>query len=165
LCLQLPNNVPCIKINRGQPNANALLLAELNGGKFIVNYAGHGTISTWASNSFFSNTIAAQLTNADRLSIFTMLTCLNGYFISSTDSLAEVLLKNPNGGAVTAWSSSGLTTPDIQEVMATRFYNQIAVGNITRIGDLIKDAKTTINFGRDVRLSWGLLGDPAMKTK
>ena len=75
------------------------------------------------------------------------------------------MLKNPNGGTVSTWASSGLTTPDAQEVMATRFYNQIAAGNITRIGDLIKDAKTAINFGRDVRLSWVLLGDPTMKVK
>ncbi len=94
-----------------------------------------------------------------------MLTCLNGYFVTSTDSLSEVLLKNPNGGAAADWASSGLTTPDVQEVMATRFYNQIGDGNSGRIGDLIKDAKTTINFGRDVRLSWVLLGDPAMKVK
>jgi len=165
LCAQLPSNVPCIKINRAQPNANTLLVNEMNNGRFLVNYAGHGTISTWATNGFFGNPHAGQLTNANNLSIFTMLTCLNGYFVSPTESIAETLLKNPNGGAVTAWASTGLTTPDVQEIMATRFYNQIAVGNITRIGDLINDAKTTINFGRDVRLSWVLLGDPSMKVK
>ena len=67
--------------------------------------------------------------------------------------------------AVSAWSSSGLTTPDIQEVMATRFYKQIGAGNITRLGDLINDAKTVISGGRDVKLSWVLLGDPMLKMK
>jgi len=165
LCDQLPSTVPCIKINRSLPNANALLVSEINNGRFLVNYSGHGTVTTWASNSFFSNTHGGLLTNTNNLSIFTMLTCLNGYFVSPTESLSDVLIKNPNGGAVTVWASTGLTTPDIQEVMATRFYNQIGAGNFTRIGDLIKDAKSTINFGRDVRLSWALFGDPTMKVR
>ncbi len=164
LCQQLPNSVSCYKINRALPNANALLVGEMNNGRFLVNYAGHGNVTVWASSGFFSSTHAGQLTNTNT-SIYTMLTCLNGYFINPTDSLSEVLLKNQNGGAVSTWSSTGLTTADIQDVMATRFYGQIGAGNFTRIGDLIKDAKTTINFGRDVRLSWALLGDPTMKVK
>lgn len=165
LCAQLPSSFGCIKINRGQPNSGTDLLAAMNQGRFLVNYSGHGNTAVWASSGFFGTSQAGQLNNANNLSIFTMLTCLNGYFIQPTDSLSEVLLKNPNGGAVAAWASSGLTTPDIQEIMATRFYNQIGAGSITRIGDLIKDAKTTINFGRDVRLSWVLLGDPTMKVR
>ncbi len=163
---QLPNAIPRIMINRAAPDAQTQLLAEINNGRFLVNYSGHGNIGIWATNGFFNNSNAAQLTNSNnKLSIFTMLTCLNGYFIQPTDSLSEVLLKNPNGGAAATWSSTGLTTPDIQEIMATRFYNQIGAGNITRLGDLINDAKTTINFGRDVRLSWVLLGDPTLKVK
>jgi len=162
---QLPSNIPRIMINRATPNAQAQLVSEMNNGRFLVNYAGHGNVGVWATTGFFSNTNASQLTNANGLSIFTMLTCLNGYFIQPNDALAEVLLKNPNGGSVATWSSTGLTTPDIQEVMGTRFYNQIAAGNITRLGDLINDAKTAIEFGRDVRLSWVLLGDPTLKVK
>lgn len=165
LCAQLPATINCIKINRGQPNAAAELVTSLNQGKFLVNYAGHGNAQVWAASGFFSGSQAGQMTNGNNLSIFTMLSCLNGYFVQPNDSLSETLMKNPNGGAVVAWASSGLTTPDIQEIMATRFFNQINVGNLTRIGDLIKDAKTTINSGRDVRLSWILLGDPAMKVK
>lgn len=163
---QLPSSIPRIMINRALPDAQTQLVTQMNNGRFLVNYSGHGNVGVWAANSFFNNTNAAGLTNSDsNLSIFTMLTCLNGYFIQPTDSMSEILLKNPNGGAAATWSSTGLTTPDIQEVMATRFYNQIAAGNITRLGDLINDAKTTINFGRDVRLSWVLLGDPALKVK
>nr|MCU0240180.1 C25 family cysteine peptidase [Pyrinomonadaceae bacterium] len=98
----------------------------------------------------------------------TLLTCLNGYYVDPTanDVFAEVALKNPNGGASAVWASSGLTTADIQEVMAKRFYYLIGNDpNFVRIGDLIKDSKTTIPFGRDVRLTWSFLGDPSMKVK
>jgi hypothetical protein len=162
---QLPAGIPRTMINRGQANASSLLMTELNAGRFLVNYSGHGATAAWATNAFFSGAQASELTNTDKLSIFTMLTCLNGYFVSQSDSLSEFLLKNPNGGAVATWASTGLTTSGVQELMATRFYNQIAAGNITRMGDLIKDAKQTINSGRDVRLSWVLIGDPMMKVK
>ncbi len=146
---------------------------------FFVNYSGHGTSSAWVNDGFLgkvdftgnqiSNPPKRSLIANTNLSIFTMLTCLNGYFISADptsagDSLAEAMLKESNG-AVAAWSSSGLTTPDIQEVMATRFYNQLGAGNFNRLGDLIKDSKTGLKGGRDVRLSWILLGDPALKIK
>lgn len=95
-----------------------------------------------------------------------MLTCLNGYFIHPVNNgLSESLLKKSNGGAVAAWSSTGLTTPDIQEVMARRFFKQLGIGAMNRIGDLITDSKTVVTGGRDVRLSWVLLGDPTLKVR
>jgi hypothetical protein len=163
---QLPTSMPKTFINRGQPDARNLLLTNLNTGKYMVNYAGHGTFGTWASTSFFSSPDALVMTNTPNYSLFIMLTCLNGYFLNTTnDGFAESLLKAQNGGAVTTWASTGKTTPDIQEIMATRFYNQIGAGNITRIGDLIRDSKETLVGGRDVRLSWTLLGDPALKVR
>ncbi|MDQ6786786.1 MAG: C25 family cysteine peptidase [Acidobacteriota bacterium] len=165
---QLPPTVNSFMINRAAPNARTQLLTEINNGRFLVNYSGHGTTAAWVDSSFLSSSDVAQMTNT-KLSIFTMLTCLNGYFISPNptaagDSFAEVLLKGQNG-AVASWASSGLTTPDIQEIMATHFYGQIGAGNFSRLGDLVKDAKTSINGGRDVRLSWVLLGDPTLKIK
>ena len=119
-----------------------------------------------ASASNFQIGHVPLLTNINNLSIYTMLTCLNGYFASTTNiSLGEKLLFATNGGSAASWASTGTTTPDVQELMATRFYTQIGAGNITRLGDLILDAKTVVPGGRDVRLSWVLLGDPMLKVK
>lgn len=161
-----PAGVTPTMVFRNQPNAAADLLAGINTGKYIVNYAGHGSTGAWASTNFFWNGNVTSLTNANNESLFTMLTCLNGYFISfNGTSLAEALLDANNGGAVAAWASTGKTTADVQEVMARRFYNQVGQGNIPRIGDLIADAKTTLLGGTDVRLSWALLGDPMLKVR
>ena len=168
----LPTTMNKILINRAAADAPTALNNALNAGPYLAFYSGHGNAGVWASSSFFQSSTAAQLTNANNLSVYTMLTCLNGYFISpgddsnvSGDSLSEILLKSTNGGAVAVWSSTGLTTPDVQEVMGNRFFGDITAGNITRLGDLIKDSKTTIPGGRDVRLSWCLLGDPTLKMK
>ncbi len=163
---QLPSTIPSVFVNRADQNAKASLIDKMNEGRFIVNYSGHGNQSDWASSGFFYKPDVPQLTNKDNLSIFTMLTCLNGYFFDpASDSLGEVLLNYNNGGAVSTWASTGLTTPDIQEIMAARFYDQLGNGNMNRLGDLIKDAKTAISGGRDVRLSWVLLGDPTLKVR
>lgn len=163
---ELPTNVNKSFLNRGDNDAHNQLITTLNTGKYLVNYSGHGSVSAWSSaSSFFNGNHANQLTNND-LSIFTMLTCLNGYYIEpSSNSLSENGLFAPNGGAVSTWASSGLTTPDVQEIMAKRFYKQIGEGNLTRLGNLINDAKSIIPGGRDVRLSWALLGDPMLKVR
>jgi hypothetical protein len=161
---KLPQTMPVTMVHRGQPNAQAAVVGAINSGKYIVNYAGHGTAGAWAATSFFANSTVSQLNNVNNESVFTMLTCLNGYFIlPTTNSLSENLVHYANGGAVAAWASTGLTTPDVQELMATRFYEKLGLGSIQRIGDLVRDAKTVIPGGMDVRLSWVLLSDPTMK--
>ena len=164
---QLPASIPTIDINRDDANARTDLLNTMNEGKYLVNYSGHGSAGFWATNSLFNVGDATALSNQNDLSVYTMLTCLNGYFLRPVaDSLSERLLNSTGGGAVAVWSSSGSTTPDIQQVMATRFFNQL--GNNTqmnRMGDFIQDAKANLVGGRDVRRSWGLLGDPTLKVK
>jgi len=178
---QLPQTMPVSVVRRGllppnemtpDPNGQANLLAAINDGKYLVNYSGHGTTGAWVNTGFFSvnnfNGAAGftQVSNLNRQSIFVMLTCLNGYFMNPyNDSLAELMLRHTNGGSVAAWASTGKTTPDIQLAMAERFYQQVSLGNIVRLGDLIKDAKTQVAGGADVRLSWALLGDPMLKVR
>ena len=175
--------------------ANQLeLVNSMSTGKYLVNYSGHGSAGIWSTPSFFgvANMQVQQPTtsptvplikNTNNFSIYMMLTCLNGYFIrNDADSLGETLLKaqwheeilpptTPSTyqvrevGAAATWTSTGKTTPDVQEVMATRFLNQVTVGNMTRFGDLVTDSKATIIGGRDVRLSWVLLGDPTLKLR
>jgi hypothetical protein len=172
--------------------ANQLdLINSMTTGKYLVNYSGHGSTVGWTSSSRFFSTSNLQtappasppinpiVKNVNNFSIYMMLTCLNAYFIQHDgDSLSEKLMKAKwyeetapqtfnvhEVGAAAIWSSTGKTTPDVQEVMATRFLQQVTAGNMTRFGDLIKDAKTSIIGGRDVRLSWILLGDPTMKLR
>ncbi len=171
LCLrtqkELPSSIPTTEVNRQEADSKNKLLAAMNKGQYIVNYSGHGTTGVWASTSFFGLDDAPNLSNQDKLSIYVMLTCLNGYFIRTKfDSLSEVLLKNPNGGAVVTWSSSGETTPDIQEIMARRFFGKLGSSSeFNRMGDFVSDAKSSLTGGRDVKLSWVLLGDPTLKVK
>lgn len=163
---ELPTTMAVNTVGRGDPGDQAFLINQMNLGKYIVNWEGHGSTGVWGASNFFALNNVPQLTNASNQSLFVMLTCLNGYFVRlDIDSLSERLLKSPNGGAVATWSSTADTTPDIQLVMGQRFYNQLAAGNITRMGDLIRDAKAAIPYGTDVLYSWALLGDPMLKVR
>lgn len=172
---QLPGGTPLSFVGRPDLNAPATLLAEINSGKYVANYSGHGTVGAWAVVSFFGNPTVSQLRN-ENLTIFTMLTCLNGYFINPTSpvSLAENLMASQwtdgsnvtrQTGAIAVWASTGLTTPDVQEIMATRFYDKIGDGTVPRLGDLAKDAKSVVIGGNDVLYSWVLFGDPMLKVR
>lgn len=164
---ELPKSMPAAMVDKLAPDSTATLISEINNGRYIVNYAGHGTTGAWSSSpTFFGVDYVPQLTNASRQSIFTLLTCLNGYFVRpDAPSLAEALLNLDTGGAVASWASTAKTTPDVQAVMAVRFYSQLNAGNITRLGDLVKDAKNFVPGGHDVKLSWALLGDPMLKVR
>ena len=93
------------------------------------------------------------------------LTCLNGYFMGNVNTFAEAMTNASGGGGVAVWASTGLTTPDVQEILANRFYSSLSEGSIQRMGDLIADAKAHVPAGADVRLSWALLGDPMLKVR
>lgn len=136
-----------------------------NSGQYLVNWTGHGAAGLWSGSGWFGNSSVSNMTNGANPTIFTSLSCLNAYFVQSADSLAEVLTKAPNGGGVAVWASTGLTTSDVQEVMANRFFLKLGEGSIPRLGDLILDAKGQVVGGNDVRLSWALLGDPMLKVR
>ncbi len=165
---ELPTSAPRDFLMAGMPTSNSSLISKLNQGNAFVNYSGHGSVGLWSSSNYFSSASVPMLSNGNHPSIFSMLTCLNGYFVRpNADSLSEALLFRQGGGAVAAWASTSLTTPDIQLIMAQRFMRRMAEpapGNIERLGLLIKDSKIAIEHGVDVRLSWVLIGDPALKT-
>ncbi len=161
---KLPQSMPATYVDRLAAGSAASLLQELNAGKYIVNYSGHGATGVWHNAGFFGLTQAQQIVNTP--TIFTMLTCYNGYFVRPDfDTLSERLLNSPIGGSVISWASTTETTPDVQLVMAERFYGQLALGNLNRIGDLVRDAKQVVPASSDVRYSWALLGDPMLKVR
>lgn len=182
LANQLPGSVPKTYVGRAKlppylpgegpftidPNGHANLVWAVNAGPYIVNYAGHGAQGTWGHQDFLGNVNAMDFNNMPNQALFTMLTCLNGRFIgvsSAETAIAETLVKTSTMGGPASWASTGLTTADVQLLMGKRFYNQIGIGNIKRMGDLIRDAKQVIPAGADVRFSWVLLGDPMLKVR
>jgi hypothetical protein len=140
-----------------QPTSTAAaLIAKLNQGPFLVNYMGHGSVEQW--EDLFSDMDATALTN-QRLSIYLSMNCLNGFFQDvHTESLAESLLKAPNGGAVAVWASSTLGSFEPQAVLNQELLKRLT---LTSLGEAAMAAKAAIG-DLDARRTWILFGDPTL---
>jgi hypothetical protein len=143
--------------------ARSQLLAGINNGQLLVNYLGHGSVEVWGNGSLLSGSDAAAFTNGNRLPVFLIMDCLNGYFHDVyTTSMAESLLLAPNGGAVAVWSSSGLNDATPQGQLDKQLVQRLFSGQNVALGHAIRAAKAQVNV-LDVQRSYILFGDPAMK--
>jgi hypothetical protein len=165
----LPPGIDVETISRTQIGNDDLMrsqiLTALNQGPMIVNYYGHGSVGVWTGEALLDGDTAAGLTNANRPSLYVLMTCLNGYSHDAyVDSLGESALKAQNGGAVAVWASSGFTDSQPQFGMDLEFYRQLFGAQPIRLGEAIRNAKVAIS-NQDVRRTWVLLGDPTMRMR
>jgi CSLREA domain-containing protein len=165
----IPASLRVTQLNRGQVDpatARSRLLEALNRGPKVINYTGHGSQRTWRGN-LLTGEDAGGLENREHLSLFVMMSCLNGYSHDpERESLAKALLKAEQGGAVAVWSSSGMTEPEAQAEMNRALYRLMFSDSSRnlKLGDLLNRAKTEIG-DQDVRRTWIFLGDPTMKLR
>jgi hypothetical protein len=139
------------------------ILAGLNNGSLIVNYNGHGSTEQWSFADFLDNSAASTLANGQRLPVFLLMDCLNGFFQDVyTQSLAESLILSPTGGAVAVWASSGFTDAQPQSFLNQAVLTNIAQNPSLSLGASILAAKTGVT-DPDVRRTWILFGDPTMR--
>ncbi len=140
------------------------IMTAMNNGSLLTTYVGHASVEIWA-DSVFSSSDAATLTNGSKLPVVIALDCLNGLFHDVfSESLAEALLKAPNGGAVAVWASSALTQPDQQAQMGRELFRQLFGTEKLTLGQAVARAKV-VATDQDVRKSWIFFGDPTMKLR
>jgi hypothetical protein len=143
--------------------AKQQILDAINSGQGLVDYVGHGSVEQWSFSDLLNDSDAAAMQNGERLPVFLLMDCLNGFFQDVyTQSLAESLLLAPNGGAVAVWASSGFTDASPQSGMDLTLTNILASNPKLPLGVAILQAKSTV-ADRDVRRTWVLFGDPAMR--
>ncbi|MFL6213380.1 MAG: C25 family cysteine peptidase, partial [Blastocatellia bacterium] len=163
----IPAGVRVQSLHRGEQDDEATRAALINGinsGAGMVNYVGHGSVDMWRGSVLGSSDVS-RLTNRGQLTMFVMMTCLNGYYQDAAiESLGERLLKWEGGGAVAVWASSGMTLPEAQAVMNQEAYRQLFNGQHLTIGEVMKRAKVAVTSG-DVRRTWILLGDPTTRLR
>ncbi|MGD0623935.1 MAG: C25 family cysteine peptidase, partial [Thermodesulfobacteriota bacterium] len=164
----LPGGLTVSQIFRSQfaddVQVHSQLLGKINEGKLLVNYLGHGSEAIWRGDILTSDD-AGALTNGMRLPFVVSMTCLNGFFQDVYGgSLAEALLKAPQGGAVAVWASSGLTEPDGQTMMDKELVRLLFNGESLTLGEATARAKSATSDG-DVRRTWILFGDPTTRLK
>ena len=163
----IPTDLRITQVYRGRldpEKARGSLFEALYRKQFLVNYVGHGSVDSWKGGLL--NSVDARELQNDHLPIFIMMSCLNGYFHDAAlDSLGESLLKAESGGAVAVWASSGMTMPQDQALLNKELYRLLFHrGSAMTLGEAVMRAKSS-SLSSDVRRTWILLGDPAMKLK
>jgi hypothetical protein len=166
----IPASFKIEEIDRGRldpATAKTRLLDGINRGQKIVAYSGHGNAEQWRGD-LLTTADARSLTNEQGLAVFVAMTCLNGYFHDAmSDSLAESLMKAEHGGAVAVWASSGMTSPNGQEMLDQQMLKGIfesGSGKHLTLGEAVLRAKA-MTADPDVRRTWILFGDPSMRIK
>ena len=165
----LPASMTVQRVNvRTEPSAAQATADIIDGftqGRAVVNYSGHGNVDVWSGASIFTTANATSLTNGNKLPFVIVMDCLNGYFHDPTLlSLSEAFLLAPNGGAVAAFASSGLTSTPGQRQMELQLYSSLYGAQPIAVGDAIKTAKAATN-DFDVRRTWIYFGDPSLKIR
>lgn len=139
------------------------VLDAINQGQLVVNYMGHGSVEQWSFSDLLDNSDISALQNGNRLPVFIVMDCLNGFFHDVfSQSLAETLLLSPNGGAVAVWASSGFTDAGPQASMDRALIQSLTNSPSQPLGSAILDAKK-LTGDPDVRRTWILFGDPSMR--
>lgn len=160
----IPAAITPYYIDKGAQTATAVrdqILAKVNSGTAILSYFGHGNVYNWTSQNILQNSDAPNMVNLKRPTLAIMVACLNGAFgETSIDSLAETLMRNPNGGSFASWSASGSNTADVQEYMSRDFYQKLFTG--MRIGEAARDTKA-LYYVPDVRKTYIFMGDPTQR--
>lgn len=137
-------------------------------GAGLISYDGHGSSTQVGDGyeNFIQASKAMELTN-DNLPVFVSLTCAAGDFtIPGTTSLAEALVLNPKGGAIAAYSPSGLSIDQDAQKIGHAFFDSAYLDN-NRLGMAVKHAKvnvadSTMEF---IRRMYTVIGDPAVEAR
>ena len=105
---------------------------------------------------------AAGLRNANSLSLYVMMTCINAYFTyPGRLSLAEALLTRTDGGAVATIGSSSLTNAAVQPLHNQAFYKALFGNPGITVGQALDQSRSATS-DLDLRKSQMLFGDPTM---
>lgn len=149
------------------PAVTDAIVNGIETGTLLVNYFGHGGVNGWAQERIFTPNEIRGLTNFQqqysRLPVFVTVTCdFTVWDIPQIVSGGELLIKNPNGGAVAMLTTSreiavsyglGINHRIIQRLFQEEGDRFLSIGEALRL------AKLDFNLG-DEGLSINLIGDP-----
>jgi hypothetical protein len=164
----LPSQYQANSVFRGRLGteiARSEMLQRIDEGQLLVNYFGHGSVDIWR-DELLKGSDAPAMANGSRLPLVVAMTCLNGFFhtLFPEESLAEALVRAPNGGAIAVWASSTLTSQSAQLAMDRELFRLLFSGAYKTVGEAVVGAKKAAG-DTDVRRSWILFGDPATQLK
>lgn len=149
------------------------VIRQINEGRLLVNFLGHGSVSGMArflrgSSQRESYNYMRQIVNADRLPIVVALSCLNGQFSDPRFTcLAEEMTAKADGGAIAYISASALAAVITNDFLNDRLFAAFFRDGVREFGAGLAVAKAALDtrFPELETLTLGiqLIGDPAQE--
>ena len=148
------------------PDVNSKIVDLINSGVLIVNYIGHGGEVGWASERILGLTEINNFKNSEKLPVFVTATCEFSRFDDPERvSGGELLFLNPEGGAISLFSTSRTVNESSAYYITNSLYNYILESSSENtMGEIMKNAKNDSSLGSTVnKRKFALIGDPALK--
>ncbi len=114
----------------------------INRGAWMLQYAGHGSPTTWMKGLGWTVDDIDNLHNAGQYPFISTYNCLDGYFAyPGVPSIAESMLRKGNAGSIAAISPTGLGTTDVQALFREALMDVQFNDNVRVLGDALLIAK------------------------
>ncbi len=151
------------EFGREKPRAGTDLVNAINEGALLVNYMGHGNPTLWAhEHVFVQSRDLPRIETSRKLPFYVAFTCDWGYWDDqSAPCFPEILLTQPERGAIAAIASTRLTFEDQNSALAKRFFtNLFRSPEPVTLGEALKIAKREAVYS--MCPTYTLMGDPTM---
>jgi hypothetical protein len=147
-------------------NARQRLFNTLGEGAAFVNFFGHAGIDQITQQGLLHSDDIDGLSTNGGAPVITAMTCAVGQFtFPFLDTLAELMVLQPSGGATAIWSASSLSENSEARLLDSFFYSALNRDSETRLGNIINKAfrEYALKGNKPYHiLIYNLLGDPAL---
>ncbi|MGM0647133.1 MAG: type IX secretion system sortase PorU [Bacteroidota bacterium] len=148
------------------PEVNKAINERMEKGALIINYIGHGGVAGLADEEIVRIRDINSWNNKYNLPVFMTATCEFSRFDDPERvSAGEYVFLNPEGGAVSLFTTTRLAWSGNNYSLNVSFYNNLFNknnGEYQRMGTLMQQSKLGANSNSRVR-NFVLLGDPALQ--
>lgn len=149
------------------PAATAKLNQTIEEGALVVNYLGHGGPGGWGQERVLKVDDINSWTNKNRLPLIITATCsFTGFDDPAITSAGEAALLNPNGGAVSLFTTvrSVFASKNFQLTRSVfDFIFEKEDGQFLRIGEVMRRAKNQNVRDNTNARKFFLIGDPTLR--
>lgn len=163
-----PNGFKCYKIYARLGGSTSDITSNINAGRAIANYSGHGSSTAW-SNPAFGKTNINNLTNVDMYPLVISNACLTGD-IGTSECFGERWVNVADKGAVAFWGSSNYTYWDEDDILEKRMYRAIFDDDLFTLAGFTNQAKWYLHsyyggggLSEYYYECYILLGDPSLE--
>ena len=150
------------------PEVEAAIDRRVRDGALLVNYIGHGGDRGWAHERVLNTSTIGAWDNLDRMPLFFTATCeLARFDDPSVETAGEMMVMNPNGGAIAMMTTTRVVYSYANEQLNTAFFEVVfdsPVGQRQRLGDIVRRTKNHPSSGASSnKRNFTLLGDVALQ--